>query len=82
MPDIVPALTDARETLFLALMALLMVSMVLLERRRHHGAPPPVPMLHPPRPLAGPLPWDGPMEELSPVACAPVEIKRRHAPPH
>ena len=65
MPDIVHAVSDARQPLFLALMALLMISLVLLERRRHQGAPSAAPVLHPPRAPAGPLAWDGPPEEVS-----------------
>jgi tetratricopeptide (TPR) repeat protein len=63
LPDLPTAATDPRQILFLALMALLLVTLVLLERRRQHPEQA-VPMLQPPRRLAGPLAWDGPADEL------------------
>lgn len=64
MPHALSVLSDARQTLFLALMALLAASLFLLERRRHLVTPAATPLLYPPRQPAGPLPWDGPAAEV------------------
>lgn len=64
MPEVVNAVSDARQVLFLTLMLLLMLSLLLLERRRQQAGEPVAPIIHPPRPPAGPLAWDGPPAEV------------------